>query len=354
MADRNAVLDRHDELVDNRRIEEKAWQEIAHFLRPDDTSFEPSAPTSTRDDADVLDSSPLYANDEFANGVFAQMSNPANRWFELGVADQELNRAGVIREWCWAAANVLYASLAPTNASFYSQVPATFADMGAFGWGVLSQEEIVRERRICDSSIPISQAYIDVNAEGLVDTFHNAFRWTGRQVRQFFRDRAPTYLDDRRQYLLIHAIYENPDYDPEKLSYQYMRYGACYVSPDIVDLKVEGGYRQMPYHVIGWSRRAGRAYPRGPGHNARADMSTLNEIERTDLVASQFAAEPPLLLHDEDVASAADIVPNNVIYGAVTEQGKALAQYLERQSQLNPTAQKLEQKRLAISTAFRF
>lgn len=355
MAERADVLTRHGELREKRALEEAAWRNIAFFLRPDDTSFEPAQPTTRRDDAEIFDSSPLYANEEFAGGIFSQMSNPANRWFELATApDQDLNRTRPVRQWTWQTANVMYASLRPAASQFYAQAPATFADMGAFGFGVIAQEEMIGQWQIADRSIPISQAYIDVDAAGNVDTFHNAFLWNGRQCKQFFKEKTPAECRDNQTYLIIHAVYPNPDYRDDKQGSAYMRLASCYVSPDLAGLKVEGGYRQLPYHVIGWSRRAGRAYPRGPGHTARADMYTLNEIERSDLIATHFAAEPPLLFADEDAVSAADIAPNAQLAGMLSERGQALVQYLERRSQLQPILQKANQKRAAIQMAFKF
>lgn len=354
MADSDAVLKRHEGRRSKRSIEEKAWRDIATFLRPDDVSFEARAPTTSRHDAEIFDSTPLYANDAFAGGVFAQMSNPANRWFEVTPPDPDLARWGPVKAWTWAAANVMYGSLKPTASTFYAQAPAVFADMGAFGFGNMSQEELVGQRRIANRSIPIGQTFLDVDAEGEVDTVDNAFMWTGRQMKQFFGPATPAAAVDEREYLIVHSVYPNPDYDPRRLGTAFMRDRGCYVSPDLKDLFVEGGYGQLPYHIIGWSRRGGRAYPRGPGHNARADMNTLNEIERSDLVATQFAAEPPLLLKDEDVLSAADVVPNAMLYGAVSDKGQALAQYLERQAQWNPTKAKADQKRASIQLAFKF
>jgi len=352
------VLDRHQELRTLRQPEEKAWRDIAEFLRPDDTSFEPSAPTTQRDDAEIFDSTALYANDDFAGGVFSQMSNPANRWFEIADPDPELNAFGPVKAWTWAAANVVYASLHPNVSSFYVNAPATFADMGAFGFGVFSQQEMVGRQRIADRSVPIGQTYLDVDEAGETSTCHNAFQMRGRQAKLFFA-RLGSPLDDARvrddgTYNFVQAVSPNPEARADRVGPRYKPFRSVYVSQDVRDLYIDGGYDTLPYHVVGWSARGGRIYPRGPGHNARADMRTLNEIERSDLIATQFAAEPLLLLRDEDVVSAADIVPNAVLFGAVSQRGEAYAQYLERQSQLNPVLQKANQKRQAIQMAFRF
>jgi hypothetical protein len=68
-------------------------------------------------------------------------------------------------------------------------------------------------------------------------------------------------------------------------------------------------------HQIEWSMRSGRAWARGPGHNALPDMRTNDEVARSTLTGIQFDAEPMWWAADEDVLTLADIVPGNVLYG---------------------------------------
>lgn len=349
------VLKRHDELKRLRQPYESTWRKIARLLRPDDTDFEGVSPSVDRDDDDIFDSTPLYANDALAGGIFGQLTNPTNRWFTLKVdGDDELNEYPPVKQHLWDRSSRILASLSPAVSSFYREAPAWFADGGAFGIGTLAQEERVGEGRIADMAIPLRQSFIDVDIDGNITTFHNAFRWRGMQLRRFFRERTPPQCRDDMDYTVVHAVNLNDNYRRDRLGWRFMRWQSCYVSPDLKDLIVEGGYNELPYHTFMWTRVAGRIYPTGPGHVTRADNATLQEMERSHLVAGQFAAEPPILGRSESDLSAADIVPNAFLEGTMSDRGEQLIDLLERKQQLQLSMAQSEQKRRAIQTAFMF
>jgi hypothetical protein len=357
MAAGDDYLKRHDELKRLRSPEEGKWREIAQLIRPDDTILDMRS-TQERRDENVFDAAPIYALDDFAAGIFGQATNPTNRWFELTIGDKDLAEYGPVKAWLWTAAGTILASLSPAVSNFYAAAPAWFADLGAFGIGSIAQEERVGEGRISDRGVPLGQTFIDQDADGELNTFHNEIPpLRGSQVKPFIASLGgtlpPTVRDDS-SYLLVHCVSKNRDAVPGRLGPQYMPWRACYVSPDIKELHLEGGYVENPYHPIFWQRKTGRLYPGGPGATVRPDVNMLNEMERSHIVAAQFAAEPPLLLHNEDVLSAGDLVPNATLYGAMSEKGEARAAWLERRGQLQLSTSMSQQRRDAIRTAFRF
>jgi hypothetical protein len=350
------ILQAHEARAARRAPEEGKWRDIARLIAPDDAHLNPSS-TQRREDEDIYDASPLYALDDFAAGVFTQATNPANRWFELTLGDKDLEKYAPVKQWLYSCASIHFASLAPSVSNFYAAAPAWFASLGAFGLGTLSQEERVGEGRISDRVVPLGQGYVELDGDGELRAYDNRFALRGDQLKPFMAARGgsvPGNVRDEATYVVVHATYRNPDYNPGRAGWQFMPWRGCYVSPDVRDLRVEGGFHELPYHPIFWSRRAGRDYPRGVGHLVLPDTATLNEMERTHLVAGQFAAEPPLMLRDESVLSAADIVPNAQLYGTMSERGEATAQYLERKGSLQLTLAQSQQKRDAIRTAFRF
>jgi hypothetical protein len=80
----------------------------------------------------------------------------------------------------------------------------------------------------------------------------------------------------------------------------------------------------------------------------------LNEMERSHVVSAQFVAEPPLLLRDQSVLTAADIKPNSVLSGTMSEDGKPLVGNLNRGGDLKLSLEQSEAKRRAIKDAFKF
>lgn len=351
--DRQSILQRQSELAEIRAREETQWRDIAAVLRPDEVRSFDSRSTPVRDDDEIYDATPLYALDDFVGGLFSQATNPASRWFELTLPDKDLAKWPPVRKALWMASSRLYGSLGEAVSPFYSEVPSWFATIGAFGCCGLYSEERVGAGRIVDRAIPIGQTFIDTDADGEIDTFHRRFSLKGRQLKQRFGEIEG--CRDDATYQIIHAVYPNPDYRPGRVGDAGKPVASVYCSEDLRALDVRGGYYEFPYHVPRWTKRAGTPWPSGPGHVARPDMMTLNEMERSHLVAGQFAAEPPILVHDEAVFTAADINPNAVLFGGMaTEAGKRNVEYMERRSQLTLTLAQSEQRRNAIRNAFKY
>lgn len=351
MAASDEILTRHGELEAARALEEPKWRDLAYLFRPDDRDFHQQSSTR-RDDDDLFDATGLYAVDAFAKGLFKQATNPVNRWFELGIADQDRQRFRPVSEWLLRRTEQLYASVSPAVSRFYVGARPWFASLGVFGCGALFQQENIAKGRIIDRQISIGQIYLDRDADGELDTVHRAFRLRGRQLKQLFPRHLPDHVRDDSDYKIVHAVRPNPDYRPELLGLRGMQYLSTYCSPDLKELCVNGGYHELPYHVLMWNEQAHSAYPTGPGHDARADGLNLQEQERSHLVAGQFAAEPPLLAQLDSGLTAADIAPNAWLPGAVNDQGKALIQTLDRKQNVALSLTQAEQKREAIRRAF--
>src|SRR5579885_1186356 len=149
MDDPKTILDRHQEMKDLRAIEEPHWRDIALVFRPDDRDFDAHI-QRRRDDTAIFDSTQIYALDDFAGGIFGQLTNPANRWAELTLADKDLASYQPVKKWLWDTMTLIFASASEGVSRFYSEVPAWFANIGAFGFGTMYSEEVVGQERITD------------------------------------------------------------------------------------------------------------------------------------------------------------------------------------------------------------
>ena len=349
------ILDRQSDLEGKRRLEEPSWRELAMLLRPDENDFDNNEHhRRDQDDASLYDATPLYALDTFVGGMFGQSVNPATRWFELGSEDPDLDKWQPARRWFYGVTNLLYSSLSPQVSNFYARAPAWLANLGAFGFGDFYQEEDVGAGRIVDCALPVGQVYLDRNAFGDYDVHHRKWRFTGRQFQQKFGARAR--IDDKKSYEIVHAVFPNPEFRAGAAGPRGMPFASVYCSPDndLKDWRQDGGYFEFPFHIPTWNERAHTPYPTGPGHNQRADAQTLQEMERAFLVRANYDAEPMLLLENEEVMRASDLYPNALLYGTMSDQGKAKAQYLEKRGNMSLALQQSEQRRNAIRAAFYF
>jgi hypothetical protein len=348
--DSQAIIKRQSELEALRLPEEKLWRETAELIRPEEADF--AGPKSPRGYDEVFDSSPIYANDDFVGGLFGQSSSPAVDWFGYGVPDEDLMAWQPVKLWFDKVTTIVKASLSPNASTFYTSVAPVYGDVGCFGIGVQHQEEDVGRQRILDRAIPLKEIYIDLDGNGDVDTVHRKFVLNGRQFVGRFG--AVEGVTEQKMITIIHAVYPNPDHEPGRAGPRGKAWSSCYCSTDVKDWSQTGGYHEMPYHVAMWDQRSGRVYPRGPGHTSRADARQLNEMERSHIVAAQFAAEPMKLLHGDSDLTAADISPNALLYGTMSEAGKQLMQVLNTGGNLQLSLQQSEQRRQSIRNAFRF
>jgi len=361
MDEANFILSRQSDLEAERSIEEPLWRDIAILFRPDDRDFD-AHNQRRRDDTAIFDATQIYALDNFAGGLFSQMTNPMNKWFGLGIADKDLEAYAPVKKWLFRHTLKLLATFTDAVSPFYAEVPAWFSNLGAFGWAPMFDEELVGKAKIADRAIPIGESFIDVDAQGYVNTFHRKFSLKGAQARGM-SDNAGTWssdpvisrLDEKQRKVYIHCVWPNPGYVPGGKGQRGAQFLSAYGSPDVPDFYREGFYFEFPYQVPMWNRRSGRAYPTGPGHLARSDAAMLQEMARSEIVAAQFAAEPPVLVHDKSVITAADIEPNTVLYGTMNaDNGKRVIDTLQRSQDFKLAREVFADRRNAIRQVFLF
>lgn len=347
------IFDRHDELKGYRRIAEPKWREIAQLFTPEEADmFSGNARTDVFDD--IFDGTPMEALDAFEGGIFSQLTSPGNRWMRYSIGDKDLERYQPVKEWLWNTTSLVLRSCSPAVSSFYTEAPAWFGGIGAFGMGTLYQEEMVGEQRILDRTIPLHETYIDLDADGKLGAFNREFRLKGRWAKHRWPELTQTSCNDKTDYTFIHALERNPLYRVGALGMLGFEWLSLYACREIPSFLKSKGYFEMPYHVPMWKRRPGRIYPVGQGHRSLPDARMLQEMERTHIIAAQRRAEPMLMLHDESVLTAADIGPNRILYGTMNEDGKPVAQYLAPPEDLKLSLDMSNQRREAIKTAFYF
>ena len=255
MLSRADLLTRHGELQTLRQREEPQWRQIARLLRPGDEDIGSGTVKDNFAD-DIFDSSPLYALENFVGGLYSHATSPTDRWFELGVGDEDLMRWRPVKQWLFRRSNILLQSFSPAVSSYYTEAPAVFSDLGAFGVGSGYSEERPAQGRILDRAIPLSELWFDADFDGNPNTVHRKFRRTVRAAREMFPGKLTT-LDERREIEILPCVYPNPDFRAGVLGRAGQAYLSAWASPDVLDFLVYGGYYELPYYVIPWNRRAG-------------------------------------------------------------------------------------------------
>lgn len=350
----NDVESLQSQMASERQREEPAWRDLARFLRPDGQSFNVTDRRERDGADDPFDSTPLYALDDFAGGMFVKSINPAERWCSLGIEDSDLAEFKPVKKWLWDYTSQIFASLNPGYDNFYLSAPAWFADMAAFGNGFLWQEEMVGTGRIMSNARPIGENYKLCDANGETIARHRQFMLNGRQAKQEFGDRAPQ-MRDNEEAIFIHGVARNEDYQPGAIGPRGKPWKSYVVSPDKRDFHQQRpGYNEDPCHELQWNMRSGRSWATGPGHNALADMRGLDEVARSTAIGIQFEAEPMMWAANEDVLTTADIIPGGLFYGEALQGGKPPVAPIKRGENPQLALAYMQQLQMSVKKAFRF
>jgi len=344
----------HSGLRSTRAKEEPIWRDIALSLEEDGGDGFDVRSSDTRNKP-AYDSTPLYARDEFVGSLFTEAINPADPWVSVSIEDVDLKKYGPVADWLYSTTAKIAASFDPSVSSFYVEMVPTLADMAAYGGGFISQEDnIGGDSLTIDRALPIREMFKDVDANGDTARLHREFMLTGAQAKGKFGDIASGFRDDEK-ILFVHAVFRNPDHDPNRRGAQFMRWRSAYASPDKTNFGRVSGFHECPIHEIEWQRKSGRAWARGLGHKARADMGMLDEVARSVLTGAQFAAEPMWLVHDENVMTAADIQPNAVIAGGMSSgTGKRNVEAVDMGDNLTLPMTIHEKIKAAVRDGFKF
>lgn len=344
----------HGDAKAERAREEPAWRDLARFMRPDNQSFNSSERRERDAGDDPFDSTPLYAADDFAGGMFVKSINPAERWFSLGIDDEDLAKFKPVKEWLWNYTTKIFSSLNPGYDNFYLSAPAWFGDMAAFGNGFLWQEEVGATGQIMSNARPIGEIYKLVDAAGNTTNLHREFRLTGRRAAIEFKGRGPEMRDSETA-IFVHIVARNESYVPGALGARGKPWRSCVVSPDKRNFyQSRGGYFELPCHELMWNVRSGRSWATGPGHNALSDMRGLDEVARSTMIGIQFEAEPMIWVANEDIMTVADQIPGNTIYGEALQGGRPPVAPIKRGENPQLALQYIQDLRLQVKKAFRF
>jgi hypothetical protein len=344
----------HEEAKSERQREEGTWRDLARYLRPDNQSFNVTDRRERDGADDPFDSTPLYAADDFAGGMFVKAINPAERWCSLGIEDDDLAAFKPVKKWLFDYTSKIFASLNPGYDNFYLSAPAWFGDMAAFGNSFLWQEEMLGAGQIMSNARPVGEMYKMVDANGNTFRIHREFRLNGRQAAIEFKDRKPI-MRDNEQVTFIHMVWRNEHYVPGAIGPRGKLWSSCVVSPDKRDFHQQRmGYNELPCHELTWNMRSGRSWATGPGHNALADIRGLDEAARSTSIGLQFEAEPMMWVANEDVMTVADMIPGNTVYGEALQGGRPPVAPIKRGENPQLALAYIQDLRMQVKKAFRF
>ncbi len=335
-----------------RAASERSWREIAAYMRPQHLPGLMDQAEGSKRSVLLLDATARLAVEGFAAGLYGMMTNPASRWFALGLDDPDLNGYDPVRDWLWDAETRLLASFGPQVSRFYAVLPGLYADLACFGTAIFYSDEIGRTGRFNDTVRPLSECFIAENAHGEVDTVFRRFTLTPAQAVELFADalsprtRKAAAAGSRDRIAFLHAVFPQTDAaDPRP-------FASVHIEEEAAIIVARSGYFEMPYQVPRWTQGAGEPYGRGIGDQVLPDMRLLVRMEETVLRSAELMADPPMAVPDKGLARGAHVRPGGISYGALDHDGGLRIKPIYTGANPAMAVELIEQRRRSVRDAF--
>ena len=249
----------------------------------------------------------------------------AIEWFGFSIPESSpfsaLNKNVNVKNWLRELNVAVFAGLAQSN--FYSVINEIYADFNSFATVCLYLEESRLKKPGFNGfnfrALPISSYVFAENDHGLVDTVFRDYDFTVRQLFQRF-DKAKIPGKYKRKLekspddavKMVSCVCPSRDI-PKSLQSKMPFTSLDMLEEDKVVLETMA-YNEFPYMVGRWDKASGEDRGRGPAAVAMADILSLNELRRQELIGLQKAVNPPILSGEEGFVGTVQMIPNAIVY----------------------------------------
>lgn len=292
------------------------FQECKDVVWPNSVDFTTNRQQGSKLTELIYDSTPVWANGQFANGMHAATCNPTDRWANIVTEDLALMQDEVDLAWLENVSDIIYHVYNNPYANHRQGVHETFQSLGCLGTAVLSQEWSDKRKLPIFKSIPLAKCWIAEGEDGLVNTLYREEDFTINQAIERFGEEAlpDKMLEMKRtdKTTFVHAVYPRQERKYDSRLSLGMPFASKWVSVQFKKVVSEGGYISFPYHVTRWEKIPGQVYGRSPAMTCLADIKMLNQMKKVTLEAAQKVVNPPMLVPHDAFMNQFDNTPGGV------------------------------------------
>jgi hypothetical protein len=333
MFDAKAIMDRQGRMEMGQSQINQMRREVADLLLPRQAKFNClGAFAGAQNPLSIVFDE--YGQQKFEEGVSIAMglSNPAGQiWQRWELDDESLMKKPHNRLWVEDKNRALQKLRNDPKSGFTDALGEGWASLLAFAsqstWVDIRRDLLGRPIGLSYQNEHIGGIFIEESAEGVPIRVHHKFWLTARQVWDKWGDASPTSVkkamarkdrageDDRIE--LIHAIYPNADYDPDRLDYMGKPWRGCVLSCADKEIFEEGGYVAMPRIVSRYQKGLN-----GPGGHCPA-FQVLPSVRQTQMMmvdlieTAEQKSGPTMLAHDDMLDYQIRYAPREVIMGGL-------------------------------------
>lgn len=297
------VIETWDKLFSERSHWESHWGEVSRYCLPHKENFFGKRTAGSKLPTDLYDSIQIFSLQIFAAGIHGYMTNPASRWFELGMRETAYKGIAEVKHWLKVAEHTTFDAFNQSN--FNQEIHELYMDFGGFGTGVIYEEEDPKNdiRFFCR---PLEEVCIVEDKDGRVVMIYRKYPMKVLAAYDKFGKKAgKTVVDafEKNDYnktvWFIQAIEPRYQRDLTKEDNLNMPFASIHVNVDDKIKVAESGYLEFPAMCPRYSKNSGDTYGYSPAMTQLANIKMLQEIGKAIIKGARKMINPALVLpHD--------------------------------------------------------
>ncbi len=358
------ICKRLSELAVQRQSFERIWRQVRRVAAPETRDIDfglggsisgvVNDPIGARTSKGIYDTTAVNAVDRLASGIEALIIPQSEKWHGLGVVDltrDDLDDSEKL--WLERQANLLFKVRYDADSGWVPAAQTAIRRCIAFGAGFIWTEEGDGKALIRYRGLPTFECYIAENHYGVIDTFYRYYTLTARQAVQKFKDRCSAKLktaannpaDMDRPFRFVHAVQPRADYGNWSRGVRGAEWASMHVEYETKTLVGESGFFEFPVVDFRWLPESGCPWGEGPVMKCLADIQSLNQMAKNEMLAGQQAVDPPLLVANAGVMNRPNTNPGAVNFGGLSMSGQKMIEPLFTGQRLDFATMVLEAKR---------
>lgn len=370
------VVKRIENLAIQRLGFEASWRSVADLAAPDSKPFTPGAPLGATSAAGsafsnqqlvanaakrsrkIYDTTAINAVDRLSSGLEGLIVPQNEFWHtykkggfaSLTATDEE-------RRWFEAMRDVTFSERYDTDANWETAIQTALRRVVVFGNASIFVEDTPGTDSIFKYQyVPLPETFYGEDKYGNVDTWFRYYALTARQAVQKFQAKCPAIVakaaehptDKDKNFTFIHAIVPRAEFGSPTRGLINSPVACLHIFADDRSIVEENGYFEFPVGVLRWLPEVGQIYGEGPVMRVLADIQSLNEMAKNELIASQQAVNPALLLPHAGVMNRPNTAPGAINMGGVSPGGQKMIQTLDTGGRLDFASLVTEAKRNGV------
>jgi len=318
------IIQKYGDLNSDRGTYLSHLQEVADYMAPSQAAVLTQLTEGGKRMEKIYDGTQLRCVDNFANGMFANLTPVSSPWFAMGCRNKALNEIPSVKFWLSDTTERIRSAINTSNAGM-----ALFEIYKLLGWagtGVLYIDKGVRYALNFKAFSPAVCVW-EEDPNGIVDSLYRLEKFTARKAVLAWGEnvsgeikKAYINKENTKTFEILHAVYPRNDYDWSKRDGANMKYASVYLEKETKHILNESGYKEFPYAVPRWDQGNGEVTGRSPGMNALPDVKQLQQVVYDNTMAHQMWLRPPILASKESALSTNRFTPGKIVYHRTGEK----------------------------------